>query len=110
MVTTMLAASACNAQPTQSPPTLIPMQVIAPVFTPSAANLPLSETDVPRVSVEDAKAALDGGEAVIVDVRSADAYAASHIPGAINIQLAEIESNPTALNLDKNRWIITYCT
>lgn len=65
---------------------------------------------MPRVSVEDAKAALDGGEAIVVDVRSADDYAASHIVGAINIPLTDLESNPANLNLDKNQWIITYCT
>jgi len=62
------------------------------------------------VTVEQAKVALDSGAAVIVDVRSSEAYAVSHIAGAINIQLGEIETNPTGLNLDKDQWIITYCT
>ena len=57
-----------------------------------------------------ARAALERGEAVIVDVRSDAAYEVSHIAGAINIQLGEIETNPTGLNLDKDQWIITYCT
>ncbi len=64
--------------------------------------------EIERVSLVDAKAALDSGTAVVVDVRAAEAYAASHIPGALNIPLAEIESR---LNeLDPNQWIITYCT
>ncbi|HLO13479.1 MAG TPA: rhodanese-like domain-containing protein [Anaerolineales bacterium] len=83
-----------------------------PTITPSAgtSNIPLTEAEVPRVPVKEAKAAFDGGQAIILDVRSPEAYAASHVAGAINIQLGEIETNPTGLNLDKNQWIITYCT
>ena len=72
--------------------------------------VPQTEADVPRVSVEDAVAAIHSGEAVVVDVRSAQAYQDSHIPGALSIPLAEIETNPTGVNLDKAKWIITYCT
>lgn len=110
------AIQACNAQsPTIEPefaPTQMPLatQIIEPVSTQTQANLPQTEAEVPRVSVEEAKAALDSGAAIIVDVRSAGAYAASHVPGAINIQLGEFETNPTGVNLDKDQWIITYCT
>jgi rhodanese-related sulfurtransferase len=55
-------------------------------------------------------AAVQSGEAVIVDVRSLQAFQASHIPGAVSIPLAEIETSPAGLNLDKSKWIITYCT
>lgn len=64
--------------------------------------------EIERVSVEDAKAALDSGTAVFVDVRGADAYAMSHIPGSVSIPLAEVESRLS--ELDTNQWIITYCT
>ena len=64
--------------------------------------------EIPRVSLEDAKAALDASSAIIVDVRSAEAYQGSHIAGAINIPLAEIETRLG--ELDKAQWIITYCT
>jgi 3-mercaptopyruvate sulfurtransferase SseA len=65
-------------------------------------------SSIERVSLEDAKAALDSDAAVFVDVRGAEAYAASHIPGALSIPLAETE---TRLNeLDPDQWIITYCT
>ena len=106
---------ACSASPTTEPE-LIPTQIqpstqiIEPVSTQPQASLPESEAAVPRVTVEEAKAALESGAAIIVDVRSAEAYEASHIPRAINIQLGEFESNPTDLELDKEQWIITYCT
>jgi 3-mercaptopyruvate sulfurtransferase SseA len=106
---------ACSMSPTIEPeliPTQVPSstQIIEPVSTQPQSNLPESEAAVPRVSVEEAKAALESGAAIIVDVRSAEAYEASHIPGAINIPLGEFESNPTDLKLDKEQWIITYCT
>ena len=91
-------------------PTTVPTGIVENTSPPSQSGLPLTEAEVPRVSVEDAVAAIQSGEAIVVDVRSAEAYQASHIPGAISIPLDEIGSNPNGLNLDKNQWIITYCT
>ena len=64
--------------------------------------------EIQRVSIDEAKAALDSGSAVFVDVRSAEAYQASHISGAINIPSEELEARLG--ELDKAQWIITYCT
>jgi rhodanese-related sulfurtransferase len=54
--------------------------------------------------------ALAAGAAIVVDVRSPDAYTLSHITGSINIPLGEIELNAGGLSLDREQWIITYCT
>jgi 3-mercaptopyruvate sulfurtransferase SseA len=115
-----LTSLACNAllpqtQPT-SAPTPIPTQILGPtpstepVSTQAEANLPQTDTEVPRVPVDQAKAAFDSGDAVIVDVRGADAYARSHITGALEVSLSAIQTDPANLPLDKNKWIITYCT
>ncbi len=64
----------------------------------------------PRITVEEAKAAFDSGQAIIVDVRSADSYSAGHAVGAISIPLAEFETNISNIALEKDQWIITYCT
>ena len=117
----LLATVACNfVPPTQAPhvtsapiaaSTSLPLTVIVePTSSTPQANLPLNEAAVPRVPVEQAKAALDTGAAIFVDVRSLDAYQAKHIKGAISIPLADIEANPTGVKLDKDQWIITYCT
>jgi hypothetical protein len=111
----MLVLPACNAVlpqigPTQAP---VPTTIVEPtsVIQPGdQSGLPKTEADVPRISVGDAKAAFDSGKAIIVDVRSAESYAAGHVAGAISIPLSEIEANPTGLDLDKEQWIITYCT
>jgi len=60
--------------------------------------------------VTDAKAALDSNKAIIIDVRSPNLYALSHIKGSINIPLAMILPDVNALNLSRSQWIITYCT
>ncbi len=84
--------------------------VLLVLLSACAPQIPQTEADVPRVTVEEAKAALENGEAIIVDVRSAEAYAAGHATGAISIQLANFENNIENLSLDKDQWIITYCT
>ena len=116
----LLTLLACNALLPQtestSAPTavqtqiIIPTQVTEPVSTQPEANLPQTDAEVPRVPADHAKAAFDSGDAVIVDVRGAEAYARSHITGALEVSLSAIQTDPANLPLDKNKWIITYCT
>ena len=75
-----------------------------PVGLPTA--VPVSS--IQRVNLADARKALDTKTAVFVDVRDADVFDASHITGALNIPLGEIENRYRELN--PNQWIITYCT
>jgi 3-mercaptopyruvate sulfurtransferase SseA len=98
-----LTLPACSAAP-QAAPTV----VVEPTSQP--ANLPQTEAEVPRVTVQEAKAAVDSGAAIIVDVRSIEAFAAQHIKGALSMPLTGIEADPAHVALDKNQWIITYCT
>ncbi len=74
----------------------------------NTSKVPANEAAVRRISLNDAKAAYDQGTALFVDVRDPSSFAASHIPGAVNIPLADIESGNVDLNPDQ--WIITYCT
>jgi len=76
------------------------------VVNPS--KIPANEAAVHRISLSDAKKAFDARTALFVDVRDPGSFAASHIPGAVNIPLADIESGNVDLNPDQ--WIITYCT
>jgi hypothetical protein len=96
------------ALPQEQKPT--PTVAVSLMPTQAPNRLPLTEADVPRVTVENAKADFDSGKAIIVDVRSKPAYDASHIAGALYIPLADIENKPSELGLDKEQWIITYCT
>lgn len=57
----------------------------------------------------DLKVALEAKENVIViDARSAEAYAVEHIPGAINIPHRQMSAASTAA-LDKAALVVTYC-
>jgi len=76
--------------------------------TPVASHEEETYPEIPRVSLDDAKAAMDAGTAVFVDVRAAEAYQGGHIAGAVNIPLGELEARLG--ELDKEQWIITYCT
>lgn len=77
-----------------------------PTAVSQAAEVPFP--DVPRVSLADAKARIDAGQAVVVDTRPRSDFEAEHIPGALSIPLAEFEARLS--ELPKNAEIITYCT
>ena len=61
-----------------------------------------------RVGLGDSKAAYDLKQAVYLDVRDADSFANSHIPGAVSIPLNDLEARWQ--ELDPQTWILTYCT
>jgi hypothetical protein len=84
---------------------------------PPAAGIPTTapdiQADIPypeveRVSLTDAKAALDSGSTVFIDVRGDEVYAISHVRGALSIPLGELETRLG--ELDPEQRIITYCT
>jgi len=97
-----LVTLACNA--------LLPLPTEESVPTQPQGSIPQSEGAVPRVTVEEAKAALDSGAAIIVDVRSQSAYDTSHIAGSLFIPLGAFETDIENIDLPKDQWIITYCT
>ena len=79
-----LASSACVVWPAGS--------------GPGAAPMPLAEALELR----------DGGRAVLIDVRSHQAYARGHIPGALNIAADDIEARAAELR-KMSRLPILYC-
>lgn len=87
-----------RAQPPAAPPAPAPAQA-APA-DPSA--------EAPRISVADAKKALDAGKAILVDVRGPVSYDQEHAKGAISLPLNELANRMGELPKDKQ--IITYCT
>ena len=102
-----MAATSAFAAPQEpaKPPSLTPQpQSDAPAATPA---VPTQET-ARRIPVAEARQALAKGEAVLVDVRPKEAYAASHADGALSIPLSDIGSR--AGELPKDKLVITYCT
>jgi hypothetical protein len=83
---------------------LLPTTTAAPI----AGNFDIPYPEIKRVSLEDAKTALDTGGALILDVRDAGTFGSKHITGSINIPLNDLEKR--ANELPKDRWILTVCT
>jgi 3-mercaptopyruvate sulfurtransferase SseA len=68
-----------------------------------------SDADVPRISIQDAKAAVDNGSAVIVDSRGADAYAQEHIKDSISLPFG-VGAEEKFNTLPQGKKIIVYCS
>lgn len=75
---------------------------------PAAANNNIPYANAPRLGLADAKAAFDEGSAIFVDVRGEPYYSQGHIPGALLLTEADLDS--ALAQLDPQAWIITYCT
>ncbi|NPV09269.1 MAG: rhodanese-like domain-containing protein [Anaerolineae bacterium] len=75
---------------------------------PTSGGTSIPYPEVLRVSVDEAKARHDAGEALLVDVRSEEDFRRGHIPGAISLPLAELEDRYRELPRDAE--IITICT
>jgi len=96
--------------PTPGPATPKPTATLVPLMTPSAtvqASAASAGDGVPRISLQAAKASLDAGAAVLVDVRTAAAYQQSHAVGAISMPSNEVADRYKELPADKQ--IILYC-
>jgi len=64
---------------------------------------------VSTVTVEEAAAWLQSGEATLIDVREADEYAAAHVEGAVLAPLSQMPAAWEALDLPADRKIVVMC-
>jgi hypothetical protein len=98
-------AHSLTGSPSQTP---APGATVSPVDS-AASPTPQSEEDkMPRTTAQEAVQLAAKGQAVILDVRSEDAFKAQHAKGAVNVPLDKIESGQHQLPKDKK--IIAYCT
>jgi rhodanese-related sulfurtransferase len=67
-----------------------------------------NDSEVPRISVEDAKKDYDSGVAVIIDSRPDAAYAQEHVVGSINIPSGSPDTEFSKIPQGKK--IIVYCS
>ena len=63
---------------------------------------------VRRVTPAEARAAVEKGQAVIVDVRGEDSFKAGHVKGALWIPVGDIVARSG--ELPRGKMIITYCS
>ena len=116
----MGASTACAASQRTRVPTAAPAQTATPLPTATPAQtatlLPtvppfptpaVTADDVPRITVQELKAALDEGRpVVVVDVRSREAFDEKHIEGAVPVPSAELEQR--LAELPKSADIVLY--
>lgn len=87
--------------------TSTPLTMTTPPAAPAAAPQG-DKSEVPRIAAEDLRVKTRDNAVVVIDVRDAASYASGHIPGALNIPMASVESNLD--RIPKDREIVTYCT
>jgi len=78
------------------------------VLQPTLVENDIPYPEIPRVSLEEARAAYEAQEAIFVDVRGPEYYDQAHIPNAVS--MPENELSARMVELDPSKWIITYCT
>lgn len=68
------------------------------------------ENSYQHITADEAKALMDSEKGyVILDVRTAEEYAAGHIEGAVLIPDYEIQEKAEEILLDKSQLILVYC-
>jgi 3-mercaptopyruvate sulfurtransferase SseA len=65
--------------------------------------------DVSTITREALIGALRSRGIVLVDVLSPESFAARHIPGAVNLPVAEIERRAAAVLPDRRAPVVVYC-
>ena len=75
---------------------------------PQAPVLPASPQQVQRIYPAEARALVDEGKALLVDVRGRPDYAAKHAEGALSFPEDEID--PLVGTLPEDRELVFYCT
>ena len=81
---------------------------VAVLASRTAADGAVDEASVARIALADFKKDFEAGKVVLLDVRGAEAYASSHIPGALNFPVSALEQRATELSALKKP-IVTYC-
>lgn len=104
--------AAATVAPVAAGPTAVASAIAtrpAPTATRVAATAaPDPRNQVRRIDAAQARAELDGGRAVLVDVRSTGAYTQRHAAGALSLPEIDVPTRYTELPVD--RLIILYCT
>jgi len=106
----VLALAACGggAYPNPYPNESTSQPTGTAVATATVFVMPVSAETVPRITIEDAKAAFDAKTAIFIDVRGTDNYNLVHIAGALDIPSDQFSTR--LADTDHDALIITYCT
>jgi rhodanese-related sulfurtransferase len=64
----------------------------------------------PRISRAELQAAIEAGTVVPIGALPEGYYVQQHLPGALNLVAADVDTRATTLLPDKNAPIVTYCS
>lgn len=79
-----------------------------PAFPPAPTDTSNLSIAAGRIEVEQLKQQVAAGAVTVVDVRDSVSYSNGHIPGALLIPFARIETESAML--PKGKPVVTYCT
>jgi rhodanese-related sulfurtransferase len=69
----------------------------------------MSDVDVATVTYAELISALSSHRITLVDVLSPESYATAHVPGAINVPVAELAQRAGAVLPNRDAPIVVYC-
>ena len=85
-------------------------RLVTTLIVVSALAHACAETTAQVVPITpDALLASPPAGALILDVRTADEYAAGHVPGAVNVPYDQVAARLTELGDDPTRPVVVYC-
>ncbi|MFJ4429325.1 rhodanese-like domain-containing protein [Streptomyces bobili] len=62
------------------------------------------------ITRDELKAAIAAGTVTVLDTLGGEYYAQQHLPGAVELVLADVEAQAAELLPDRNAAIVTYCS
>lgn len=68
-----------------------------------------SAVEYKKITAEEAKAMIDAGNVIILDVRTQEEYDAGHIEDAVRMEAADFSSKAATVLPDKDANILVYC-
>ena len=74
---------------------------MSPVSSPAGGRATIDRVELVRE--------LDARRITLVDVLSPESYAATHIPGAVNLPVADLRRNAARVLPDRHAPIVVYC-
>ena len=90
---------------------LLPAGAVAAAADPAEKQEQPKEAkaEVPKLSVEEFDAKRKAPDTVVVDVRTPQEFEAGHVPGAVNIDIADKDFDKKVGALDKKKTYIVHC-
>jgi hypothetical protein len=105
--TTTSGTGSSSSNSSNSAPTVQSQADTGAQATQTMVAFSTEQAGLPHISPQDAKPAIDGGQAKVIDVREKNIFQTEHIKGAINIPYTEAQTRISEFPKSGN--LILYC-